>query len=388
MPLVLSEEQASLVDSISTLVRREFGVTTSARDLNAASVREMLPRLSSNGFAGINIPVDLGGQGGGMLDAVLAIEAAAKLNPVAGDAVQALNFGAVQQVAHHGTADHQHRFLAPCLQGELLTAIAMTEPAAGSAVGELSTSARVDGTSVYLSGSKVFTSHGASADFFVVWVRFGPERRDIGAVIVERNAPGFTIDDTHTFMSGEPYGVLYFDDAAVPAENILLDGDGFRRMLSVFNVERLGNAARALALGQAAFDLAVSHANTREQFGARLIDKQGLQWMLAEAHVQLEGARLLLRQSAASADAGTLTSGDTAMAKLACNRAGYMASDTALQILGGSGFDSESLVNYHFRRTRGWMIAGGTVEQMLNRIARGFVESPSSSDASSLPHRR
>jgi alkylation response protein AidB-like acyl-CoA dehydrogenase len=370
----LEAEQAELASSVARLVRKEFGVPSSGKDIPNHVPREYLRTLAKHGFAGIALPSELGGQGGGQLEAVVVIEAAARLNPTAGDAVQALNFGAVQQIAHYGSDYLRERFLGPCLRGEVLTSIAMTEPEAGSSVGELRTRARLEAGQVRLTGQKIFTTHPEGADFFVVWARFGDSARDVGAVVVERDSPGIHVDTSNTFMSGEPYGVIVMDDCVVPAENILLDQDGFRRLLSVFNIERLGNSSRSLALGQAAFDAAVAHAHDRVQFKSRLIDMQGLQWRLAEAALKLESARLLLYRAAAEAQSGPPSASSTAMAKLACNRAGFEVADTAVQILGGSGYDADSLVNYYFRRTRGWMIAGGTVEQMLNRIARGFTQ--------------
>jgi alkylation response protein AidB-like acyl-CoA dehydrogenase len=206
-----------------------------------------------------------------------------------------------------------------------------------------------------------------------VWVRFGPGRDEVGAVAVDRDAPGLSVDASHTFLSGEPYGMLFLDECTVPAANVLVDHDGLRAMLPVFNIERLGNAARSLAAGQAAFDLALAHIGERRQFGKLLSEFQGLRWRLAETGLQLESARLLLYRAAVSAGNGLPAAADTAMAKLACNRAGFAAADAAVQLLGGLGFDAESVAGYLFHRTRGWMIAGGTVEQMLNRIASGLI---------------
>src|SRR4029079_15814891 len=135
--------------------------------------------------------------------------------------------------------------------------------------------------------------------------------------------PGFTVDGSHTFMSGERYGMLYFDDCRVPAANILLSEDGFRRMLAVFNVERLGNASRSLALGQAAFDRAVAYAGERRQFGRRLAEFQGLQWRFAEMKLKLESARLLLYRAAANADAGLPSALETSLPQAARNRARF-----------------------------------------------------------------
>src|SRR5579859_6907585 len=274
------------------------------RALAAGLPRSALGLLASHGLSGISLPEEVGGQGRTLLDAVLVLETVAEVNVAAGDCVQALNFGAIQQVAAHGTPDIVQRFLRPVLSGTKLVTIAMTEPDAGSAVTDLRTRAVRKGSGVALNGQKIFTTNADSADYFVVWSRFGPEPRDAGAVIVERGTPGFTIDSTHRFGSGESYGVLYFEDCEVADSNVLLDTDGFQKMLMVFNIERLGNATRSLAVGQAALTLALKHVRERKQFGRRLVEFQGLQWRLAEMELQLQAARLLLYRAAANANDG------------------------------------------------------------------------------------
>ena len=173
--------------------------------------------FARNGFAGIALDAAEGGQGGSLLDAVLVIEAVARLNPNAGDAIQALNFGAIQQLAHLGSAELKARYLRPCLEGRLLTAIAMTESEAGSAVSGLKSTARLERGSGDPERGKDLHAHGADADFLVVWVRFGTTVRPSG--LSSSSAParpaGFsTIDSSHHFKSGDPYGMLYFDDCA------------------------------------------------------------------------------------------------------------------------------------------------------------------------------
>ena len=145
---------------------------------------------------------------------------------------------------------------------------------------------------------------------------------------------------------------------------------GFKKQISGFNIERLGNSARSIAVGRYAFDLAKDYVLSREQFGRPLAEFQGLQWMFADAIVKLESAQLLLERAAANGDRlGLPTAAETAMAKLAANQAGFFAADVAMQAMGATGFCDDSLVEYCFRRTRGWMIAGGSVEILKNRIA-------------------
>lgn len=371
MDFQFSSEQHALIESVRRLTHSRLGRPTSRRDVHGGVPREHLKVLANAGFAGISLPGEQGGQGGSLLDAVLVVETAAAVNPNAGDACQALNFGAIQQLSHAGSSFVRDTYLRPCLEGRALTAVAMTEPGAGSAVGEMRTTAEVTSRSVTVNGEKIFTTHGGDADFFVVWAKFSGQ---IGAVVVESNTRGLSVNSQNTFLSGEHYGVLHFDDCVVPRAQVLVETGGLRSLLPIFNVERLGNAARSLALGQAAFSIALKHAFEREQFSQKILDFQGIQWRLAELKLQLESARLLLYKAASNASAGLPSECDTALAKLACNRVGFAVADAALQICGGSGYDSGGFIGYLFERTRGWLIAGGTAEQMLNRVARSLIK--------------
>lgn len=327
-----------------------------------------LAGFANQGLSGITIGEQEGGQGSGLLDAILAIEAAATISLAAGDALHVLNFGAVQQLARLGSEELKQSYLGPCLAGELLVAIAMSEPSAGSAVTELKTSAKLDGDRLQLSGHKIFTTNAEQADLFVVWAHIG-DGRNPGCVLVERDTPGFEIDCSSHWVTGEPYGLLYFDGCELPAVNVLLGSEGFASMLPIFNIERLGNAARSLGVGQAAFDHAVAYVREREQFGRRLVEFQGLQWRFAEMKERLESARLLLHRAAATTENGIPSTLDTSLAKLACNKTGFDVANGAMQMLGGYGYDDESELAPLWTRARGWQIAGGSIEQMLNRVA-------------------
>jgi hypothetical protein len=173
-------------------------------------------------------------------------------------------------------------------------------------------------------------------------------------------------------MNGEQWSQLYFENCRVPKANLLLGPGGFKKQISGFNVERLGNASRSLALGRHAFNLAREHALIRKQFGRELCDFQGIQWKFADMAMKLEQAQLMLYRAALEGEHGLPSAQSTAMAKLACNLAGWEVANDAMQVMGAMGFSQESLVEYCVRRTRGWMIAGGSVEMLKNRIAEGI----------------
>lgn len=369
MDFTLSDEQRALKDSVESLARATLSQDALARAHAPGYPRDVARALGRQGLLGLTIPESSGGQGASLMDAVIAIQAVAAGCPRSADVVQAGNFGAVRTLAEYGSEELRARYLSGLLSGDTLIALGMTESEAGSAVTDLVTTAELDGDAYVLHGSKVFSTHSVDADLFLVYVRFGPGVRGIGSVIVERGTPGFEVGEPSLFMSGEAWAPLYFDGCRVPTGNLLLGLDGFKKQISAFNVERLGNAARSLALGRYAFDQAREHVQSRRQFGRPLCEFQGIQWMFAEMAVKLETAQLLLYKAATQADSGLPSAYDTATAKLAANTAGFEVADTAMQVMGGTGYSQESLVEYCVRRTRGWMIAGGSTEILKNRIA-------------------
>jgi len=153
---------------------------------------------------------------------------------------------------------------------------------------------------------------------------------------------------------------------------VLLGPGGFKKQIAGFNVERIGNTARSLALGRYSYEAAREWALTRQQFGRPLAEFQGLQWKFADMKMKLDAGELLLYRAAANADRGMPSAEETAIAKVFCNQAGFEVASEALQVMGGTGYSQEVLVEYCLRRCRGWMIAGGSIEMMKNRIAEGI----------------
>jgi len=340
-------------------------------------------RMAGQGLLGITIAPADGGQGGTLIDAVIAIEAVAASCPRSADVVQAGSFGPIRVLAEYGSPAQKARFLARLLAGEGVISVGMTEPEAGSAVTDLATTATPDGDGYRINGSKVFTTHAPYADVILAYVRFGPGVDGIGSVLVDTQAPGVTLGKRARFMSGEEWAQIYFEDVLVPAGMVVLGPGGFRKQMAGFNVERIGNAARSLALGRYAFERAREWALQRKQFGRLLAEFQGLQWKFAEMKMKLDAGQLLLYRAAANADRGFPSAEETAIAKAFCNQAGFEVANEAMQVMGGLGYTQEELVEYCVRRCRGWMIAGGSVEILKNRIAEGvfgrsFAQRPES----------
>jgi alkylation response protein AidB-like acyl-CoA dehydrogenase len=369
MNFELTDEQKLFAEQVRRFAQARLHQDALARAHQAGFPFEVAKLMSAQGLMGITIAQADGGQGGTLMDAIIAIEQVAAVCPRSADVVQFGNFGPIRTFAEYGTAAQKARWLPDLLAGRMVLSLGMSEPEAGSAVTDLTTSARPDGSDFIVHGTKVFSTFSPDAAIFLVYVRYGPGLGGIGSLIVERGTPGFTIGPPSSFMSGEQWCELHFENCRVPKQNVLLGPGGFKKQMASFNVERLGNASRALALGRYAYDTARAYAGTREQFGRPLCEFQGLQWKFAELAIKLESAQLLLYRAAVNADRGLPSAYETALAKAACNQTGFEAANEAIQVMGAFGYSSESLVEYCMRRTRGWMIAGGSLEMLKNRIA-------------------
>ncbi len=364
-----TESQKAFQDRVRAFAEAKLAPGALARAHSDDVPRDAVKLLVNEGLIGITIPREDGGHGGTLMEAVLAIETVAQVCPKSADLIQAGNFGPIRALSAYGTAAHKKKYLKRLLAGDMLITVAMSEPDAGSAVTDLTTTATADCDGYRISGTKVYTTHGAHADLFLVYVRYGRGLDGIGSVLVERGTEGFKTGRESSFLSGESCVEIHFDNLFIPGENVLLGEGGFKKQISAFNVERLGNTARSLGVGRCAFNIARDHALSREQFGRPLCEFQGLQWKFADMEMQLQAAQLLLYRAATNADKGFPSPMETAIAKTFCNQAGFDAANEALQVMGGLGYTDQTLVEYCFRKTRGWMIAGGSTEMMKNRIA-------------------
>jgi alkylation response protein AidB-like acyl-CoA dehydrogenase len=374
MDFQLSSEQIAFADALHKLGKDKLAPGALSRNHSPDYPWEISELLSQQGLLGITLKEADGGMGGTLMDAVIAIQTIALYCPKSADIVQAGNFGPIRSFAEYATEDQKERYLPDLLAGKAVISLGMTEPDAGSAVTELTTNAKKVEGGYLVNGSKVFSTHSPDAKVFLIYLRYGPGLDGIGSMLIDRDTPGFEIGQPSSFMSGERWSQLYFADCFVPDKNVLLGPGGFKKQISGFNVERIGNASRSLALGRYAFLQAKEYAKTRTQFSRKIAEFQGIQWKFAEMATKLEAAQLLLYKAALNADSGLPSPYETAMAKLICNETGFNVANEALQIMGASGYSQENLVEYCVRRTRGWMIAGGSIEILKNRIAEEVLE--------------
>ena len=374
MDFKFTTEQEQFRDAVRGFAERHLRDGALKRAHQEEHPWDVAKLMAEQGLMGITMKEEDGGQGGSLMDAIIAIETIASVCPRSADVIQAGNFGPVRVLAEYGTPDQKKRYLDKILAGESVITVGMTEPEAGSAVTDLKTTATPDGEGYRISGVKVFQTHASYAEVMLTYVRFGPGVGGIGSVLIPRDAPGFKQGAPAKFLNGEEWVQTYLDNVYVGPENVMLKEGGFKKQIAGFNVERIGNTARSLAFGRYAYNVAREWAMQRKQFGRLLCEFQGLQWKFADMKMKLDAGQLLLYKAAVNADNGIPSADDTAIAKAFCNQAGFDICNEAMQIMGGMGYTDESLVEYCFRKCRGWMIAGGSIEILKNRIAEGIFE--------------
>ncbi len=377
MNFQLTEDQKTFQDSVRKFAERHLRAGARARAHAVEYPWDVAKLMAQNGLLGITIAEKDGGHSGTLMDAVIAIETIASVCPRSADVVQAGSFGPIRVFAEYGTPMQKQRYLAKILRGESVISVGMSEPEAGSAVTDLTTSATADPQvpgGYRINGSKVFSTHAPYADVLLVYVRFGPGTGGIGSVLIDTKQAGVRFGQRSSFMSGEEWAQIYFENAAVAPDMVVLKEGGFKKQIAGFNVERLGNTARSLALGRYAYEEARQWAMQRKQFGKLLCEFQGLQWKFADMKIKLDAGQLLLYRAASNADSGFPSPEETSIAKAFCNQAGFDIANEAIGVMGGLGYSQESLVEYCMRRCRGWMIAGGSIEILKNRIAEGVFE--------------
>src|ERR1700728_2266000 len=239
MDFDFTAEQKQFAESVGRLAREhlEKGALKRAHDPRFSF--DVAQLMAKHGLMGITLPESDGGQGGSLIDAVIAIEQVAAVCPRSADVVQFGNFGPIRTFAEYGTEAQKKRWLGELLSGRLVMSLGMTEPDAGSAVSDLKTSARAEGTHYVINGNKGFSTFSPDAQIFLIYLRFGPGLGGIGSVLVERGTPGLTIGSPSQFMSGEEWCELHFEECRISAENVLLGPGGVKKQRGGLEPRRL-----------------------------------------------------------------------------------------------------------------------------------------------------
>jgi alkylation response protein AidB-like acyl-CoA dehydrogenase len=339
--------------------------------------REDLKLYREMGLLGITLPERFGGGGQTAFEAVLAIEELARVSPIAAFPVFETSVGPIRVVEQFGTEEQKQRFIPPSCTGEKLMSVAMTEPGAGSALTDLSTKAVPVGDHFILNGQKRFISGGGHADLYMVYVRFNEIKgaKGIGGIVVEKDSPGLSFGKQEEFMGlhGMPSCDLIFEDCRVPRENLVVPQGEFAKLMQAFDVERIGNATMSLGIAWGALEAAKKYAQERQAFGKPICEFQAIQFLLADMAMRVEAARLLIYRAAVNAGAGLPSVFESSVAKCFSNEMAKEVTDMALQVFGGYGYSKEYPIERMLRDSRGWPLAGGTVQIQRINIAAAML---------------
>lgn len=376
----LTEDQLGIQLATRQLARGKVAPGARERDQRKTYPEDMLQLLIAQDALGLPFPAELGGSGQGMLTCCLVIE---ELTRVCYNTsyLLVMTWQPFYAISHAGTEEQKARFLPALLRGECKFSTANTEPEAGSDMAALKSRAEKVAGGYRLTGSKVFASNAAVADYFVTFAKTDPAAggKGITAFIVGATAGGVHIAKPEDKIGGRaiPSCAVTFDDVFVPEENRLgEEGTGFITAATCFTKVRPLVGARAVGLAQGALDNATDYAKNRVAFGKTISEYQGLQWMLADMQIHIEAARQLLYRSASVLDAGASTKDAAPLIGMAKTFATDMAMKVtvdALQVLGGYGCTTDYPMERFMREAKGLQIVEGTNQIQRNIIARSLL---------------
>jgi alkylation response protein AidB-like acyl-CoA dehydrogenase len=370
----LSEDQRAIEDAARTFAAAEFAPHSARWDEEKHFPVEVMRKAAELGFAGLYVREDVGGSALSRLDASIVFEQLS-YGDVAVSAFISIHNMASWMIDRFGSEDLRQRYLPRLVTMELIASYCLTEPGAGSDAAALRTSARKDGESYVLNGSKAFISGAGTSDLYIVMARTGGDGAGgISAFVVEKDFPGLSFGAQERKMgwNAQPTAQVNFDDCRVPEANrIGGEGEGFRIAMAGLDGGRLNIASCSLGGAQFAFDCAREHLRTRKQFGQPLAAFQGLQWRLADMATDLDAARLMVRRGAHALDnKRPSATRDCAMAKRFATDAAFQVADQALQLHGGYGYLRDYPLERIVRDLRVHQILEGTNEVMRVIIAR------------------
>jgi len=376
--LEFNAEQEMIRKMVRDFAQKEVAPIAAEIDEQGVVPFENIRKMANLGLLGLIIPEAYDGGGADMISYVIAIEELSKACASTAIVVAVQNSLVAAGIERFGTEEQKQTFLPPLARGEKIGAFALTEPGAGCDASALITTAVRDGDEYVINGRKHFITNGGFADVVVLFAMTDKSQghRGITAFLVEKGMPGFSPGKEEHKMGirGTNTSELLFDDLHVPAANRLgEEGQGFKISMVVLDGGRIGVAAQALGIAQAAYEAALEYSKQRTQFGKPICQFQAIQWMLADMATRIEAARLLVYKAALAKESGERFSKEAAMAKLYASETATWVAGRAIQIHGGYGYMKEYPVERNYRDAKITEIYEGTSEVQRMVIARGLL---------------
>ncbi|WP_026691622.1 acyl-CoA dehydrogenase [Alteribacter aurantiacus] len=340
---------------------------------------DIVKEMGALGLMGIPIDEKYGGSNMDFTSYILAIHELSKVSATLGVILSVHTSVGTNPILYFGNQEQKMKYLPKLASGEYIGAFALTEPGSGSDAAGLKTTAVKHGDSYILNGSKVFITNAGAASTYIVFAKTDSSAgvRGISAFIVEKDTPGFTVGAKEKKMGlhGSNTSSLSFEDAVVPAENLLgKEGEGFRIAMANLDAGRIGIAAQALGIGEAALEYATAYAKDRKQFGRPIGTQQGVAFKLADMATKVEAAKLLTYRAANLKVHGRPCGTEAAMAKMFASNTAMEVAIEAIQVLGGYGYVKEYPAERYFRDAKVTQIYEGTNEIQHMVISKGLLK--------------
>ncbi len=376
MNLTFTEEQEMMRGMVRDFAQKEIAKEIPRMEAEDRFPIEIVRKMGELGLMGIPIPESYGGSGMDYMSYIIAIHEISKVSAAAGVILSVHTSVGTNPILYFGTEEQKEKYIPKLASGEYLGAFALTEPGAGSDAASLKTKAKLDGDHYILNGSKVFITNGGAADTYITFARTGDSAADISAFIIEKDTPGFEVGKPERKMGLHGSGTkqLSFDNCKVPKSQLLgEEGRGYKIAMANLNNGRIGIAAQALGIADAALEHAARYAKEREQFGKPIAHNQGISFKLADMGTQVEAARLLVYQAADLAGRNILCGKEASMAKMFASNTAMKTAIEAVQIYGGYGYTEDYPVERLFRDAKVTQIYEGTNEIQHMVIAKNIL---------------
>ncbi|MBM7601191.1 acyl-CoA dehydrogenase [Virgibacillus halotolerans] len=377
MDIQFSEEQEMLRKMVREFAQKEIVKDIDRMEQEDRFPKEIIRKMGELGLMGIPIPEVYGGSGMDFTSYISTIHELSKVSATIGVILSVHTSVGTNPILYFGNEAQKKHYLPKLAGGEYLGAFAVTEPGAGSDVGSMKTTAKRDGDHYVLNGSKVFITNGGEADTYVTFARTGEGKRAISAFIVEKDSPGLIIGKREKKMGlhGSSTVQLTFDQCKIPKEQLLgEEGNGFKTAMANLNVGRIGIAAQALGIAEAALEYATFYAKEREQFGKSIAHNQGIAFKLADMATAVESAKLLTYHAASLVQRNVPCGKEASMAKMFASKTAVNAAIEAVQIYGGYGYTEDYPVERLFRDAKVTEIYEGTNEIQHIVIANNLLK--------------
>jgi alkylation response protein AidB-like acyl-CoA dehydrogenase len=378
MDFKLTEEQIQIRDEIRRFAETEIAPDAAERDEQEKFAEKQIKKLGELGYMGMTVSSQYGGQSADTVTYALVVEELSKVDASIGVALSVNNSLVCYGLEKFGTEAQKQKYLVPLATGKALGAYCLSEPGTGSDAGNMMTVAEKRGDHYIINGAKNFITNGIHADHLIVFATMDKKAgvKGVCAFIVERNFPGVAVGKKEKKLGirSSDTAMLNFDGVKVPAANLLgEERKGFSIAMAILDVGRIGIAAQALGIADAAFEAAVKYAKERQQFGQPIIDFQAINFMLADMATEIDAARLLIYRAAVAKDSGEKFSIHSAKAKLYASRVAVDCAVKAVQIFGGAGYLKDYPVERFMRDAKITEIYEGTSEIQKLVIARSLM---------------